>query len=134
MGWKATDLFVEGTMVPAFGMPAAASGTRTIFWRGFTQGVGGNGTLWNVPNFGVAACDSVFWSPPSPRRSPRSAMTISSSAGAAPEPGGGVQIDHDIVLGHCVLHFGRAAHRIYDVAGSHPDRLIAGRSKILGNS
>jgi hypothetical protein len=32
------------------------------------------------------------------------------------------------------LHFGRAAHRIDDVAGTHPDRLIAGKSKILGNS
>jgi len=48
MGWKATDLFLEASMVPAFGMPAAASGTRNIFWRGFTAGVGGNGTLWWV--------------------------------------------------------------------------------------
>jgi hypothetical protein len=48
MGWKATDLFLEATMVPAFGMPAAANGTRNIFWRGFTEGAGGDGTLWNV--------------------------------------------------------------------------------------
>jgi hypothetical protein len=57
MGWKATDLFVEGLNVPAFGMPAgyAAGGTRNIFYRGFTEGVGGNGTLWSVqwdPNSG----------------------------------------------------------------------------------
>jgi hypothetical protein len=50
MGWKATDLFFEAEMILAFGMPAgyAAIGTRNIFFRGFTEGVGGNGTLWWV--------------------------------------------------------------------------------------
>jgi hypothetical protein len=54
MGWKSADLFLQALMVPAFGEPAgyAAGGTRNIFFRGFRQGVGGDGTLY-----------WLYWSP-----------------------------------------------------------------------
>jgi hypothetical protein len=47
MGWKATDLF-ESDMIPAFGKPVGYSvlGTQNVFFQGFTEGEGGNGTLY----------------------------------------------------------------------------------------
>ena len=73
MGWKATDLFVEAYNMPAFGMPAgyAAIGIRNIFYRGFTQGIGGNGTLW-----------WMYWDPDT--RSWRAGGELTGGVGAPP--------------------------------------------------
>jgi hypothetical protein len=42
-------------------------------------------------------------------------------AGRPAEVGTSFNRDASIVLGHCALHFGRAAHRIDDVAVTRPD-------------